>query len=53
MWTEALKHLSQFLETWKMLKIILSKLKCVNEQNQWYHTKLCFNINLVMWGLPS
>ena len=50
---EAVKHLSRSLETWKMLKIILSKLKFMNWQNQWYHTKLCFNINLAMCGLPS
>jgi len=29
-WTEAVKHLSPSLETWKMLKIILSKLKFIN-----------------------
>jgi len=51
--TEEVKHLSRSLETWKMLKIILSKLKLINKQNQWYHTKLCFNINLAMYGLPS
>jgi len=51
--TEAVKHLSRSIETWKMLKIILSKLKLINEQNQWYHTKLCFNINMAMCGLPS
>jgi len=36
-----------------MLKIVLSKLKFINYQNQWYHTKLCFNVNLTMCGLPS
>jgi len=51
--TEAVKHLSPSLETWEMLKIILLKLKFINEQNQWYHTKLCFNINLALCGLPS
>ena len=51
--TEAVKHLSRSLETWKMLKIVLSKLKFINYQNQWYHTKLCLNINLTMCGLPS
>jgi len=51
--TEEVKHLSRSLETWKMLKIILSKLKFINYQNQWYHTKLYFNINLAMYGLPS
>jgi len=50
--TEAVNHLSRSLETSKMLKIILSKLKLINYQNQWYHTKLCFNINLTMYGLP-
>ena len=35
-----------------MLKIILSKLKFINYHNQWYHTKLCFNMNLDMCGLP-
>jgi len=49
----AVKHLSRSLETWKMLKVILSKLKFINYQNLWYHTKLCFNINLAMCGLPS
>jgi len=28
--TEAVKHLSRSPKTWKMLKIILLKLKCVN-----------------------
>jgi len=28
--TKAVKHLSRSLETWKMLKIILSKLKFIN-----------------------
>jgi len=51
--TEAVEHLSRSLETIKMLKIILSKLKFTNLQNQWYHTQLCFNINLAMYGLPS
>jgi len=46
--TEEVKHLSRSLETWKILKIILSKLKFINWENQWYHTKLCFNINLAM-----
>jgi len=32
--TEAVKHLSQSLETCLMLKIILSKLKLINLQNQ-------------------
>jgi len=36
--TEAVKHLSRSLHTWKMLKIILSKLKFINLRNQWYHT---------------
>ena len=49
--TEAVR-LSRFLETLKMLKIILSKLKFTNQQNQWYHTKQCFNNNLTMYGLP-
>jgi len=49
--TEAVNHLSRSLETWKMLKIILWKLKFINQQNQWFHTKLCFNINLAMCGL--
>jgi len=44
--TEADKNLSRSLETCKMLKIILSKLKFIKYQNQWHHTKLCFNINL-------
>ena len=51
--TEAVKHLSRCLRTWKMLKIILSKLKFINYQNQWFHTWLCFNINLAMYSLPS
>jgi len=51
--TEAVKHLSWSLETWKMLKIILSKLKFINKQNQLCHTKLCFNMNLAIDGLPS
>jgi len=51
--TKAINHLSQSLETWKMLKIILSKIKFINYQNQWYHTKLCFNVNLAMWNLRS
>jgi len=29
-WKEAVKHLLRSLETWKMLKIILSKLKLIN-----------------------
>jgi len=37
-WTEAVKHLSRSLETWKMLKIILSKLEFIDLQNQWYHS---------------
>jgi len=36
-----------------MLKNVLPKLKFISYQNQWYHTKLCFNINLTMRGLPS
>jgi len=51
--TEAVNRLSQSLEIWKMLKIILLKLKCINQQNQSYHTKLCFNINLAICGLLS
>ena len=50
---EAVKRLSQSLETWKMLKIIFTKLKFINQQDQCYHTKLCFNINFAMCGLPS
>ena len=50
---EAVNNLSRSLETWKMLKIVLSKLKFIILQNQWYHTKLCCNINVVMCGLPS
>jgi len=36
-----------------MLKIILSKLKFVNQHNHWFHTKLCVNINLTMCGFLS
>ena len=50
--TKAVNHLSRSLETWKMLTIILSKLNFINWQNQWYHTKLCFNMNLAMCNLP-
>jgi len=51
--TEAVNHLSRSLETWKMLKIILSKLKFINYQNQWYDTKLCFNMTLCWVRLGS
>jgi len=53
--TNAVNHLSRSLETWKMLKIILSKLKCINKQNPVIpqHTKLRFNMNLAMYNLPS
>jgi len=50
--TEAVKKLSRSVETLKMLKSILSNLKWANYRNQWYHTKLCFNINLAICGLP-
>ena len=44
-------HLSRSLETWKLLKIILSKLKFIKYQNQRYHTRLCLNINLAMCNI--
>ena len=51
--TEAVKHLSPSLKNLKNAKNYLSQLKFINKQNHWYHTKLCFNINLAMYGLPS
>jgi len=47
---------SRFLGCWtqaKKLNVILSKLKFTHQHNQWFHTKLCFNINLAMCGLPT
>jgi len=47
-------NFSRSLETWKMLKIISSKLKFIKKyQNQWYHTKLGFNMNLAQWFLTG
>jgi len=46
--TEKVNSLSRSLETCKIQKIILLKLKFIKYQNQWYHTKFCFNINLAM-----
>ena len=51
--TEAVNHLSRSLETRKVLKNILSKLKFIKYQNQLYHTRICLNISLAMYGLPS
>jgi len=38
--TEAVKHLTRYLESCKMLKFILSQLKFIKYQNQWYHPRL-------------
>ena len=48
--TEAVRHLSPSLETWKMLKnrFIAKTYKLTESVIQ-----LCFNMNLAMFGLPS
>ena len=51
--TEAVKHLSRSLETWHILKIILSKLKFITNRISYTTPNFCFIINMAMCGLPS
>jgi len=51
--TEAVKHLSRSLETWHILKIILSKLKFITNRISYTTPNFCFIINMAMCGLLS